>query len=155
MPSHPSSLNRNERRIRFMTMAARLRNEIWLNTAVTQYQYTVDESQSKLPSTIILMPTPITTLPKRTKKYLTHLSLCGKNSNDAPPHKQQKIAHTPLVVGQDEPIEPLISSRTQLGTKHQKTANTLLSKEPVGPITPPIASRTQSSITTVPRKVRI
>ena len=98
-------------------MAARLRNKIWWTDTAATHQYTVKESQSKSPSTIILTPTPVITLPKRTKKYLTHLSLSGKNSDEAPPHKQKKTAHTPLVVGQDKLIELLISSLTSLGTK--------------------------------------
>ena len=137
---HSFSLNRNRRRIRSMTMAACQRNEIW-NTATTHCQYTINKYQPKLPNTIILMPNPVFTLSKRTQKYRTHISSCGKNSDDESPHGQQKTANTPLLVGQDAPIAPSISSRTRLRTKHQKTAHTTLPKELAGTISP-IASRT-------------
>ena len=149
--SYPFLLNRNQGRIRSMTVAACQRNEIW-NTAATQCQYTINEYQPKLPSTIILMSHLVVTLPMRTKKYRTHLSSCGKNSNDEPSHRQQKTAHTPLLVGQDSPIAPSISSRTRPRTKQQKTAHTTLPKELADTITSPIASRTRSKTTTVPTK---
>ena len=99
MTPHPFPPNHHERRIRSMIMAAHQRNEIWLNTAAIQYQYTINESQSKLPSTILLMPTPVITLPKRTKKYRTHHSSCGKKSDDELSHKQQKNSSS-IAVGE-------------------------------------------------------
>ena len=155
MTPHSFRPNRHGRRVKAMTLAARQRNDKLSNTAATHYQYTINESQPKLPSTIILTPNPVFTLTKRTKKYITHLSSCGKNSNDKPPHKQHKTVHTLLLVGQDAPIAPSISLRTPPRTKQQKTAHTTLSMELADTITSPITAHAQSRTTTVPKKTRI
>ena len=153
---HPFSLNRNERKLRVMTPAEHQQNRNWSETVATHYQYTLNESQSKLPSSILLILTPVFTLPKKTKKYRTRLSSCGKNSDYEPSYKQQKTGNILLLMGQDAPIASQFSSCTRLGTKQQKTAYTLLPNELVrlitSPIASPIASRTRSRPTTVPKK---
>ena len=74
---HPYPLNRNKRRIRSRKMAARQRNDNWSNTAATQNQYTVNISESKLPSTILLISILVFKRPKKTKKYILNILLAS------------------------------------------------------------------------------